>query len=1391
MKNLFGLGILLEVKEKASASLNKLCASLERTERDANQTAQSFNAMGDTLNNSMEGSSSRIRGASEAMEGLGSSVEHTNSDVQRTSQSFSKLCGEVAKTTKAYRNYYNTTSKGSARVYQEIRRMTQEYGNASKSISDMVVTGKKVHDMTSGGKAVQKMMQNVQSDIKKVNLAIVGLNENGTISISADESEKILNSFRGTIDNTANKLTEMYKRGEIGASTYQTSLMGLSQELIKVEQINKRGFRTMEQQISHMRKYGVQTQEMANIMAIQMERQRTSILSANQAMMNMKTTSEKAAKQIGLYGGKLAQTNQPLLRMSSLLQDNAKHWTANAYAQRKTLDQGKSVKEYNDLLMHVNTSLMSWGQVLMGLTVATGVFYTVLFGQAKQMFPWFEKTVGRFVKSFQRFIKPLVEVFATVVAKMMELGIAIMDTMSKFNEAHPIIAKVVSAFLLLVPVLLILLSPLAIVGNLIEGIMLGLTALQPIMAPIVTFFASFASSALLVAGGLAVVGVALVELYKKCDAFRDAVDKAFSKVKEIVSNVLDYLVEKFNMIKEAMMKVGESIWNGLKEIFSIGGEVLGSIMQGVVETLQMVWQGIGEPIVAVVGFLFDTLVNKFVEGLNFIAELTQQGVDKLTQLWDKYGEGVLNAISKAFDFIQGYVQKAIENIQNVVSAMLPHLIDLWNQGLEQLKTIVGNVWNGIVQFWNQYGDQIIQATQNVWNFVKDTIKWACDTVVSIASGVYQAIAEIWTNHGDQIVQAVTIVWQFITQVITDAMNIIKDVVGRLLDAIKGFWDAHGQQITTAVSTVWNFIKDTITSIANSIGPAISGVFDAISSFMQAHGDTIMNIIKVAWNVIKFVVSTTLNAIAGIIEGVLTVIGGIIDFFSGLFSGNFSQMWEGIKSIFTGAVQAIVNLIYVFFVQKVLMAIVGLVEGAIMFIGSLWTSITALFWSGVSWVVSIVSGFVTGVIGFFSSLVSGGLAILEGLWTIISGLFSAGVSWVISIVSGWVSSVVGFFSGLFSSAVSIATSLWASVTSAFSAGISSAISWVGGLVSSVIGFFSSMWQQGVALALSLWTGVSSAFSNLVSSVNQFMAKVPVEVTNFMNQALDFIKGINLFDIGSNMISGLIKGIKSMAGAVVDAMGGVVKGAIDKAKSALGIHSPSRLFKKFGAWTSEGFAIGIGKNARLVYSQMNTLTDNVINTGEKLANNVMTTLDDTTNGLHSGFADTFSAIGEMNLASLGTGLMTDIIGGMKSKSQSMINGFVVPINTALKRIQGVNVANTIQDNINAKANGSLNVEPVNLHPDSDQVFPVDPTDITPDGGGFDPTTILPQVTNNTTNSSEERKTVVNNYNTYEINIDAKGENLNEEKLADKIIKKIEFKQLTDKTFGRTNPKLNFSK
>ena len=125
-----------------------------------------------------------------------------------------------------------------------------------------------------------------------------------------------------------------------------------------------------------------------------------------------------------------------------------------------------------------------------------------------------------------------------------------------------------------------------------------------------------------------------------------------------------------------------------------------------------------------------------------------------------------------------------------------------------------------------------------------------------------------------------------------------------------------------------------------------------------------------------------------------------------------------------------------------------------------------------------------------------------------------------------------------------------------------------VVAAVIWVGAQMYALGAAIV----GGALTAFDSLRTSVQGVM---------------DWLSGLSLAEIGMQMINGLVAGIMAAGPALLGSITGLAGGAIDAAKAALGIASPSKVFAELGAFTGEGMAIGVDSEAESVQGSMEAM------------------------------------------------------------------------------------------------------------------------------------------------------------------------------------------------------------
>lgn len=136
-------------------------------------------------------------------------------------------------------------------------------------------------------------------------------------------------------------------------------------------------------------------------------------------------------------------------------------------------------------------------------------------------------------------------------------------------------------------------------------------------------------------------------------------------------------------------------------------------------------------------------------------------------------------------------------------------------------------------------------------------------------------------------------------------------------------------------------------------------------------------------------------------------------------------------------------------------------------------------------------------------------------------------------------------------------------------------------------FYSVIAMSVKVAVELGTALYNAGASVVAFAAAILGE-PGKAIEWLKGKFDevvaFLSGLNLGELGTQIMLGLAQGLLGGGPAIFDAISGVVGGAIDSAKKLLGIASPSRVFAEIGAHTAAGMAAGVEGGTDGVQSSM---------------------------------------------------------------------------------------------------------------------------------------------------------------------------------------------------------------
>lgn len=135
----------------------------------------------------------------------------------------------------------------------------------------------------------------------------------------------------------------------------------------------------------------------------------------------------------------------------------------------------------------------------------------------------------------------------------------------------------------------------------------------------------------------------------------------------------------------------------------------------------------------------------------------------------------------------------------------------------------------------------------------------------------------------------------------------------------------------------------------------------------------------------------------------------------------------------------------------------------------------------------------------------------------------------------------------------------------------------------------MAEQGGYIIAGLKKGITDAISSVTETAKKILSAIKSAFDNF-----------SLFDIGKNLIQGLIDGVNNMIETAKNAVANVGNAVIDKVKNVLGIHSPSTVFAEIGGYIDQGLANGIAAAILYVTTSMQGVVNAVQEKGNELIN-----------------------------------------------------------------------------------------------------------------------------------------------------------------------------------------------
>jgi len=388
-------------------------------------------------------------------------------------------------------------------------------------------------------------------------------------------------------------------------------------------------------------------------------------------------------------------------------------------------------------------------------------------------------------------------------------------------------------------------------------------------------------------------------------------------------------------------------------------------------------------------------------------------------------------------------------------------------------------------------------------------------------------------------------------------------------------------IVQALLPVLPQIASMLGTLGVAFGQIVAAVLPLATTLMTAIVPVFTQLVSTILPVVIQLVTTLVSAFAPLVVQLVSSLGPIL---TQLATTLFPMVASALTAII-GAVLPVVNVI--------LAVLMPVIQSLLPVITSVFSAVATII-TGAMQAVQGVIQIVTGIIsGNWSQVWEGIKNVFQGIWTAIGGILSAAWALISGVISVGLAAIKGLWDGIWTGIGQTFKSVWDGIKSFGQSAINFVKSVIQVGLFAVQGIWSSVWNSIKSFVNGALESIKSSVSTGIASVITFFAGMPGKAV----AALSGFAG-QMLTVGKNIIQGMIDGIASMATAVFDGIVNVAKGAIDKAKSFLGIHSPSRVFRdEVGKQISRGLAAGVTADQGKAVKAVEDLSKAVAKAGEK--------------------------------------------------------------------------------------------------------------------------------------------------------------------------------------------------
>lgn len=435
----------------------------------------------------------------------------------------------------------------------------------------------------------------------------------------------------------------------------------------------------------------------------------------------------------------------------------------------------------------------------------------------------------------------------------------------------------------------------------------------------------------------------------------------------------------------------------------------------------------------------------------------------------------------------------------------------------------------------------------------------------------QVIPRIQTTM-ESIGTFISTVAPMITERLPDLIN---SIVPGLLNSAKTMVASLGQGLLAAIPEIIPTVTQLITDLADMLISALPMVIQVgteiilslVTGISQALPQLIPKLVEVVTQIttslvdnIPMLIDAGIQLLSGLAEGLLNALPVLIESLPTIIQSLIDALITGLPMLIEGAIQLVAGVIAA--LPQILVALVAagpqilqaLIDGVMYAVPLLWQMIIDLGAQALTFLGEVGNNMLTWASEAFTNLINTITSFVSSLPTTLA--YYAGYA-------------IGSFIAFFRELPQNLQLIWEDITLR------------------VIAFGEAFKTKAIEIA-----------KNFLNALINGLQTLPMKVLALGNQIVGAIQNLpdRFLEVGSNIVQGLWNGISAgwqwLTGKVSELASSLLQGA----KDALGIASPSKLFRdQVGKWIPAGIAVGITENMSPLNRAITQMSNEMLNTG----------------------------------------------------------------------------------------------------------------------------------------------------------------------------------------------------